>query len=88
LQNHSKLLFEVADLQYASPATVSRCGMVYVDSRNLGYSPYVWRWLNTRQVPAEAEALRQLFDKYAAPAVDWVTQVCRGWAQMGMHPAG
>jgi len=24
LQNHSKLLFEVFDLQYASPATISR----------------------------------------------------------------
>lgn len=25
LQQHVKLLFEVADLQYASPATISRC---------------------------------------------------------------
>lgn len=25
LQPHVKLLFEVADLQYASPATISRC---------------------------------------------------------------
>ncbi len=25
LQDHCKLLFEVADLQYASPATISRC---------------------------------------------------------------
>jgi dynein heavy chain len=65
---------QVADLQYASPATISRCGMVYVDSRNLGYKPYIWRWLNTRQDPVEADALRQLFDKYASPAVDWVTQ--------------
>ncbi len=31
------MLFEVSDLQYASPATISRCGMVYVDPRNLGY---------------------------------------------------
>lgn len=30
-------MYEVADLQYASPATISRCGMVFVDSRNLGY---------------------------------------------------
>jgi len=37
-------------LQYASPATISRCGMVYVDSRNLGYKPYVWKWLTTRKV--------------------------------------
>ena len=40
LEDHCKLIFEVADLQYASPATVSRCGMVYVDPKNLGYMPY------------------------------------------------
>lgn len=39
------------------------CGMVYVDSRNLGYEPYVWRWLNSRPTAQEADALRQLFDK-------------------------
>ncbi len=30
LQKHAALLFEVGDLKYASPATVSRCGMVYL----------------------------------------------------------
>jgi hypothetical protein len=30
LQPHVKLLFEVADLQYASPATISRCGAMQV----------------------------------------------------------
>eukprot|EP00798_Chlamydomonas_sp_ICE-L_P031817 gene31817-7021_t len=66
LQNHCKLLFEVFDLQFASPATISRCGMVYVDSRNLGYKPYVTTWL-------EGDLFdKDLFDKYAVPCVDWV----------------
>ena len=48
LQRHCAMLFEVFDLQYASPATISRCGMVYVDPKNLGYEPYWQRWLNRR----------------------------------------
>uniref|UniRef100_A0A7N6BU42 AAA+ ATPase domain-containing protein n=1 Tax=Anabas testudineus TaxID=64144 RepID=A0A7N6BU42_ANATE len=48
LQSHCALLFEVGDLQYASPATVSRCGMVFVDPKNLRYTPYWQRWVNNR----------------------------------------
>ena len=47
--------------------------MVYVDSRNLGWRPYLWRWLNARPV-WQADLLRPLLEKYAAPAVDWVTE--------------
>ncbi len=65
---------QVYDLQYASPATISRCGMVYVDSRNLGYRPYVWTWLNGRTKQSESDVLRSLFEKYAHPCVDWVLE--------------
>lgn len=44
LKPYCNLLFEVFDLQHASPATISRCGMVYVDPKNLGYEPYFNSW--------------------------------------------
>ena len=43
------MLFEVEDLAVASPATVSRCGMVFNDIVDLGWQPYVDSWLNRRQ---------------------------------------
>ncbi|XP_071945421.1 dynein axonemal heavy chain 10-like [Antedon mediterranea] len=74
LQKHCALLFEVSDLQYASPATVSRCGMVYVDPKNLGYHPYWTKWVNSRSNKKEQEDLMRLFNKYVPPALDLIVE--------------
>ena len=35
------MMFEVEDLQHASPATVSRCGMVFLEGKNLKWNSIV-----------------------------------------------
>ena len=74
LQNHCAMLFEVGDLQYASPATVSRCGMVYVDPKNLGYEPYWVKWCNKREKREERECLRRLFEKYVPQLIEMILE--------------
>ena len=39
------LVFEVENLAVASPATVSRAGMVYIDINDLGWRPYIESWI-------------------------------------------
>ena len=40
-----RMLFEVNDLEVASPATVSRCGMVFMTQEDLGWEGYVSSWI-------------------------------------------
>ena len=73
LLRHCALLFEVFDLQYASPATISRCGMVYVDPKNLGYKPYFERWLRDKEESYSqvmAAGLLEHFVKYIPVLID------------------
>ncbi|XP_074640231.1 dynein axonemal heavy chain 10-like [Tubulanus polymorphus] len=74
LQAHCALLFEVGDLQYASPATVSRCGMVYVDPKDLGFEPAWLRWVGLRQSKFERDNLQMLYQKYVPNCIEMIIE--------------
>ncbi|CRL07346.1 CLUMA_CG020322, isoform A [Clunio marinus] len=74
------LLFEVGNLEYASPATVSRAGMVYVDPKNLGYEPYWQRYIGTRR-EHEREKFHDLYERLVPELMEFVHEGIDGTSQ-------
>ncbi|CAG5121595.1 unnamed protein product, partial [Candidula unifasciata] len=73
------MLFEVQDLAVASPATVSRCGMVYIDAEELKWMPYVKTWIKNyenRLAPETMELLLLLFEKCVENGLQFVNKKC------------
>ncbi|KFG44934.1 dynein heavy chain, outer arm [Toxoplasma gondii FOU] len=69
MTENTRIVFEVENLNNASPATVSRAGIVYVSATDVGWKPLVLSWLNARAQtgPAASEEkalLTPLFEKY------------------------
>ncbi|ETM55018.1 hypothetical protein L914_01719 [Phytophthora nicotianae] len=64
LTKSMRLVFEISSLVNATPATVSRAGIIYVDEGHIGWYPVVESWLQQRESSAEAGILPGLFKKY------------------------
>uniref|UniRef100_A0A672IQ98 Dynein axonemal heavy chain 11 n=1 Tax=Salarias fasciatus TaxID=181472 RepID=A0A672IQ98_SALFA len=72
LSSSMRLLFEISHLRAATPATVSRAGILYVNPQDLGWSSYVTSWIDTRQAQSERANLTILFDKYVPYCLEQV----------------
>ena len=75
-----RTLFEVEDLSEASPATVSRCGMVWIAAEDLGWRPYVQTWLAGLHEDFTEDLksnLWQLFDNHVDNGLAFYRQNCK-----------
>ncbi|VDD79452.1 unnamed protein product [Mesocestoides corti] len=70
------MIFEVADLAVASPATVSRCGMVYLEPSILGLKPFIECWLQSLPAPIfpHRDKLESLFDFYLEDSIQFIRE--------------
>lgn len=65
-----RLIFEIGDLKTATPATVSRAGILFLNYADVGWNPYVQSWIDRREVQSEKANLQILFDKYVPSCLD------------------
>jgi len=70
MTDNCKMVFEVENLNNASPATVSRCGIVFISEEDLNWEPLITTFSIDRQPdrlycnPKESEWLQECVDKW------------------------
>uniref|UniRef100_A0A8C5ATC2 Dynein, axonemal, heavy chain 12 n=1 Tax=Gadus morhua TaxID=8049 RepID=A0A8C5ATC2_GADMO len=81
MSNQMSLIFEAMDLSQASPATVSRCGMIYLEPSQLGWEPLVTSWMNTLPEaltgPDHSALIQELFLWLVPPTLRVLRKRCR-----------
>ncbi|XP_051768758.1 dynein axonemal heavy chain 1 [Ctenopharyngodon idella] len=70
------MMFEVQDLAVASPATVSRCGMVYLEPSILGLTPFTECWLRTipDMFQPYTDQLNSLFTRFLQDSIKFIRE--------------
>ena len=75
LTNWMTMMFEVEDLAVASPATVSRCGMVYLETKNLGWEALLKAFMKKNWPKILEKVQDNAFNTlkwFIEPCVPWV----------------
>ncbi|KAL7699312.1 dynein heavy chain cytosolic putative [Lotmaria passim] len=76
LTDSMRMIFEVSHLRNASPATVSRAGVIFINESDLGWGPFKDKWIASRD-KREGIILDNLFDKYVPAVLDFWKRTVR-----------
>jgi dynein heavy chain len=80
LTKQMNMVFEVNDLAVASPATVSRCGMVYLEEVHLGWRHVARSWaerLEERLDAKHCDRILELLERVIDPTIAVIRSRCR-----------
>ena len=90
LKPHMRLIFEIRDLKFASPATVSRAGILYIsDDSGHQWRSYVKSWIKEviqkqvsnpeqqKAIDEKASTLQKFFDKYISNTLMYLRKSCK-----------
>jgi dynein heavy chain len=79
LRDTLTMVFEVEDLAVASPATVSRCGMVYLEASSLGWEALIdtWRPQIEALLPERAEFIVGVLKHHIPPILAFLRAECK-----------
>jgi dynein heavy chain, axonemal len=75
MTNWMTMMFEVEDLAQASPATVSRCGMVYLESQQIGWYALVKSYV--QKIPNSLEKQRPFLQN----KLRWIIDCSLAWCE-------
>jgi dynein heavy chain len=62
-----RMMFEISNLDNATPATVSRAGILFINAKDVGSKPFLDSWIERRENDKEKSSLLALFNKYCTP---------------------
>jgi len=70
LTDPMRMIFEIHSLKNATPATVSRAGILYLNDSDIGYQPFIDSWIKTRNDEMERGSFPALFQTIIPIAFD------------------
>ena len=71
-----RLFLEIENMREASPATVSRGGVIFMNSTDVGWMPFVTSWIANREYDTEKTMLLKLFQTYPGVLFEWMRKNC------------
>ena len=85
--NNVNFIFETHDLQYASPATVSRMGMIFLNYEDINIKSLINRWVMRQSAsvqPKLEQFIEELFYKAFDIALQYEDQLAVGTTRVGI----